>query len=207
MATVTPSSRSTRWAERELDRVAAFSDGVFAIAITLLVLNLAVPTVPDDQPGHALRALRDDFTAYLIGFAVMGGFWYGHHRLFSRMKRSNPRLVVANLVLLALIGLMPFTTALLGRYDEPLAIAIYAVNVGLASLADGATGKIAIDDGLLDDESVAELGEADPLIGSIARAGVFFLSIPIAYLVAPNAALWSWLLLIPLGVALGRRHR
>jgi len=61
--------------------------------------------------------------------------------------------------------------------------------------------------GLLDDESVAELGEADPLIGSIARAGVFFLSIPIAYLVAPNAALWSWLLLIPLGVALGRRHR
>jgi uncharacterized membrane protein len=137
MATVTPSSRSTRWAERELDRVAAFSDGVFAIAITLLVLNLAVPTVPDDQPGHALRALRDDFTAYLIGFAVMGGFWYGHHRLFSRMKRSNPRLVVANLVLLALIGLMPFTTALLGRYDEPLAIAIYAVNVGLASLVDG----------------------------------------------------------------------
>jgi len=115
--------------------------------------------------------------------------------------------VVANLVLLALIGLMPFTTALLGRYDEPLAIAIYAVNVGLASVADGATGKIAIDDGLLDDESVAELGEADPLIGSIARAGVFFLSIPIAYLVAPNAALWSWLLLIPLGVALGRRHR
>jgi uncharacterized membrane protein len=207
MGTATPSAQSERFAERELDRVSAFSDAVFAIAITLLVLNIAVPTVPGDQLRHALGQLWDDFTAYAIGFAVMGGFWYGHHRLFSRLKRSDTRLVLTNLVLLALVGLMPFTTALLGRYDEPLAVAAYALNVGLTSLLDGLTGQVALEDGLYDDEAAGEPGARQPMVGATARAAVFFLSIPIAYVVSPTVALWSWLLLIPLGIVLGRRSR
>jgi ABC-type nitrate/sulfonate/bicarbonate transport system substrate-binding protein len=110
-------------------------------------------------------------------------------------------------VLLALIGLMPFTTALLGRYDEPLAVNAYALNVGLTALADGLTAQVALQDGLFDDHGGDELEAGRPMVGAMARAAVFFVSIPIAYGISPSVAMWSWLLLIPLGVALGRWGR
>ena len=76
---------------RELDRVAAFSDAVFAITITLLVLNLEVPHVAGAQLSAAISELSDAFVAYAIGFAVMGLFWYEHHRLFSSLARTSGR--------------------------------------------------------------------------------------------------------------------
>jgi uncharacterized membrane protein len=185
--------------QKELDRVGAFSDGVFAIAITLLVLNVEVPKVPEGELGDALSNLSNDLSAYAIGFAVMGLFWYGHHKLFSRLERSNGRLVLANMVLLALIALMPFTTAVLGDYDEALAVALYAANVGLASLVDGVTEAIAIRDGLEGAPS-GEAGrdERTALADALIRAGIFFASIPVAYGVSQSLAKWSWLLLIVL---------
>ena len=178
--------------ERELDRVGAFSDGVFAIAITLLVLNIEVPRVPGPDLGAALKDLTGDLVTYGIGFAVMGLFWIGHHKLFSKLRRSDGRLVLINLVLLALIALMPFTTGVLGRYDEPVAVAFYAANVGIALLADGATELIARRDGLL----VEQRPGWAPMIGAAWRALVFFISIPIAYVISPSAAKWFWMLLI-----------
>ena len=142
---------------RELERVNAFSDGVFAIAITLLVLNVEIPSVPGDELASALRALWSDLIAYMIGFAVIGLFWFGHHRLFSRLVRSDGRLVLVNMVLLGLIGVMPFTTGLLGGYDEPIAVALYAANVGIATLVDGCLHLVARADGL-----EAEGAEHDP---------------------------------------------
>jgi uncharacterized membrane protein len=144
-------SQPTPAEERELDRVGAFSDGVFAIAITLLVLNIDVPGVAGDDLGDALADLSGDLVTYGIGFAVMGLFWYAHHKRFARLRRSSGRLVLVNMVLLALIALMPFTTAVLGRYDEPVAVAVYAVNVGIAMLLDGLLEVVAIDDGLFEE--------------------------------------------------------
>jgi uncharacterized membrane protein len=80
-------SQPTPSEERELDRVGAFSDGVFAIAITLLVLNIDVPDVAGDDLGDALADLSGDLVTYGIGFAVMGLFWYAHHKLFARRRR------------------------------------------------------------------------------------------------------------------------
>jgi TMEM175 potassium channel family protein len=195
----------TQAQQKELDRVGAFSDGVFAIAITLLVLNVEVPKVPEGQLADALSKLNNDLSAYAIGFAVMGLFWYGHHKLFSRLDRSNGRLVLANMVLLALIALMPFTTAVLGDYDEPLAVALYAANVGLASLLDGVTEMIAIHDGLEGESSRdAERDERTALVDAVVRAGIFFVSIPVAYGVSESLAKWMWLLLI---VFARMRHR
>ena len=184
---------ATEAESRELDRVGAFSDGVFAIAITLLVLNLDVPDVPGDDLGSALRSLDGDIQAYFIGFAVIGFFWYGHHKLFAQIDRSDGALLLCNFVLLSLIALMPFSTALLGGYDEPLAVAAYAVNVGAAALADGLTEFIAVRRRLVPDGALSAQG--DLLRGAIMRTGVFFLSIPIAY-VNVAAAQWFWLLLI-----------
>ncbi len=178
---------------RELERLNAFSDGVFAIAITLLVLNIEVPTVPGDELGSALADLGDDLLAYAIGFAVIGLFWFGHHRLFSRLTHSNGRLVFVNMVLLGLIGLMPFTTGLLGNYDEPVVVALYAANVGIATIVDGLTHLVAIKGGL---EAPGQEVARQTLLTTVIRASVFLLSIPVAYLASPDIAQWLWLLLI-----------
>jgi uncharacterized membrane protein len=195
---------------RELDRVGAFSDGVFAIAITLLVLNIEVPDVPGHDLGSAISGLSDDFVAYGIGFAVMGLFWYEHHKLFSPLGRANGRLVLVNTALLALIALMPFTTAVLGRYDEPLAVALYAGNVGLTLILAGLTTLVAIGDGLYAEELAPDSvrrRRREVIVGATSRALVFLVSIPIAYEISESLAKWFWLLLLVLSVPERRRAR
>jgi uncharacterized membrane protein len=196
---------------RELDRVGAFSDGVFAIAITLLVLNIEVPDVPGNDLGPAISALSDDFVAYGIGFAVIGLFWYEHHKLFALLGRANGRLVLVNTALLAFIALMPFTTAVLGRYDEPLAVALYAGNVGLTVILSGLTALVAIGGGLYA-EPVSMPGpnrsrRRELIVDTTARALVFLVSIPIAYTISESLAKWFWLLLLALSVVDRRRGR
>jgi uncharacterized membrane protein len=189
---------------RELDRVAAFSDGVFAIAITLLVLNLEVPHVAGNHLGSAISDLADAFEAYAIGFAVMGLFWYEHHRLFSSLARTSGRLVLVNLALLATIGLMPFTTAVLGSYDEPLAVALYAGNVGLTILLQGLLMLVTLSDALGESDQPRSRSR-DVIVGAVSRALVFLVSIPVAYEVSESLAKWMWLLLLAPGFVEHRR--
>ncbi|HEY4332166.1 MAG TPA: TMEM175 family protein [Ilumatobacteraceae bacterium] len=184
--------------ERELDRVGAFSDGVFAIAITLLVLNIDVPHVPGSDLGAAISDLSGDFVAYGIGFAVIGLFWYEHHALFSSLGRTTGRLVLVNTMLLASIGLMPFTTAVLGRYDQPLAVALYAINVAVTTLLAGLIRVVAITEHLsLEPPTESQQArQRAAIVGAAGRALVFLLSIPIAYFISESLAKWFWLLLL-----------
>jgi uncharacterized membrane protein len=195
---------STPAERRELDRVGAFSDAVFAIAITLLVLNLEVPHVAGDRLGAAITDLSDSFEAYAIGFAVMGLFWYEHHRLFSTLARASGRLVLVNLALLATIALMPFTTAVLGSYDEPLAVALYAGNVGLSVLLQGLLKLVTLADSLLEPDQPRSRPR-DVTAGTVSRALVFLVSIPLAFEVSQSLAKWMWLLLLAPGVVEHRR--
>lgn len=178
-------------------RVVAFSDGVFAIAITLLVLGLDAPDVPAsraaDELPHALGELGSQFVSYFIGFAVMGLFWLEHHRFFARLRAFDGALLVLNLAYLSLIALMPFTTGVFGRYgDVPIAIALYAANVAAASLLAVAMRLFAQRRRLL-----ASGGTRDerPLWRSFVPAAVFLVSIPVAY-AAPRAAPYVWLALL-----------
>jgi TMEM175 potassium channel family protein len=190
-------SEATEAERRELDRVGAFSDGVFAIAITLLVLNLDVPSsVSGADLGDALGDLGDDIEAYFIGFSVMGIFWYGHHKLFAQIERSSGRLIVVNFVLLAMIAVMPFTTDLIGTYNVPLAIAVYAANVGLASLADGLTELVAVRERLAAPGKLRD--ERTVMISTVLRFAIFAVSIPLAWVSITVAQLsWFALLLAP----------
>lgn len=180
---------------RELDRVGAFSDGVFAIAITLLVLNIEIPS--GESLSDGLHELDDDLTAYFIGFAVMGKFWYEHHKLFSAIVRTDRGLIVVNLLLLSLISLMPFTTNVLGSFDGPLAVTIYAINVAAAAAASGWTEVVAVNAGLAPSGA---LGDKSVLVRSNGWVvAIFLLSIPIAYVVDPTVGqlFWLTLLLVP----------
>ncbi|HEV7496165.1 TMEM175 family protein [Baekduia sp.] len=200
---------ATATERRELDRVGAFSDGVFAIAITLLVLNIDVPDVPGSDLGSAISDLSDDFVAYGIGFAVIGLFWYEHHKLFASLGRASGRLVLVNTALLALIALMPFTTAVLGRYDEPLAVALYAGNVGLTIIFGGLMTLVAMGGDRYADSEPDPSGHRrrEVIVSAASRALVFLISIPIAYEISQSLAKWFWLLLLVLSVPDRRRAR
>src|SRR5258708_22815231 len=110
--------------EKEKSRLEAFSDGVFAVAITLLVLNIKVPGL-DLPPGQWLEegklwiAVRDEWptlVAYIISFLTIGIMWLNHHRLFVHIKRIDTILLFINLLLLMTIVFIPVPTALLAQY-------------------------------------------------------------------------------------------
>ncbi len=115
----------------------AFSDGVFAIAITLLVLELPVP--PENVSLlPALLEAWPDFLGYIMSFAFIGGIWLTHSGLTRLMKRGDTVANAANLLLLLFVALLPFTTSVMVTHlsspDVGVAVFLYGVNVLLASL-------------------------------------------------------------------------
>jgi uncharacterized membrane protein len=125
------------------NRLEAFSDGVFAIAITLLVLDLAVPA-RDRLAGRSLiRALGAEwpsYFAYLVSFAVIGIIWVNHHGLCGLVKRADRLVLFANLFLLLTVSVIPFPTRLLAEYltasgDSHVAAAIYSAGMLAMSIA------------------------------------------------------------------------
>ena len=122
---------------KEVDRIAAFSDGVFAIAITLLSLQLAVPAAKD--LGHSLVELAPNIFAFVLSFLVIGAYWAAHHRLFSRVTKHDDRLIWLNLAVLFFIVVIPFTTTVIAAHGgSRLGVLVYAfslVGAGLANVA------------------------------------------------------------------------
>lgn len=104
--------------DHPLERMIFFSDAVFAIAITLLVIEIHVPHLPrgasSAQYGEALAELLPSFAAFALSFFVIGRFWIGHHNAFAHVRRYDPKLLWPNLVFLFAIAFMPFATAFLG---------------------------------------------------------------------------------------------
>lgn len=179
--------------EVEFGRIVAFSDGVFSIAITLLVLNLGIDKgLTEGQIDNALWDQREMFFAYAISFAVIGRFWLVHHRFFSEVNAFDGRLIGLNLVYLGWIVLIPFSSEVLGEYGgKTTAVVLYSVNLAVVVLLGLLMSADARRRGLtkIDDRTHRE-----NQIRATYIAGIFGLSIPIA-LVAPNLAPWLWLVL------------
>ena len=143
MAAQTPADALGEERGRALSRVIAFSDGVFAIAITLLVLNFRVPDVSGPNLNHKLLdALYDDWGLWLsygLSFLIIAKFWTVHHRLSLLLRRIDSRFIALNLVFLACVVVLPFPTELLGTYGDTItATVLYAAAMTLAGLASGA---------------------------------------------------------------------
>ena len=116
------------------NRVEAFSDGVFAIVITLLILDIRVPDVDYSQLSAALVAVLPRMFAYVISFGVIGVYWLAHHQSLQLIGKLNGFLIWLNLVYLLTVSFMPFPTALLGRYPmQPIPIVIYGLNLIVAN--------------------------------------------------------------------------
>ena len=169
-----------------------------AVAITLLVLNIETPDVATDDVGDALIDLLPSLGAYVLSFALIGRFWFLHHRLFDTFARADSRLLVLNLVFLMLIALVPFATDLSDRYSTaPIAAATFGATLGLAALANWSMGDHARRTGLLKESAVRDVVDpADKLVG-LGIALVFFLSVPVAFLSATLAWLmWASVMFI-----------
>jgi uncharacterized membrane protein len=115
------------------NRLEAFSDGVFAIAITLLVLDIDVPPPGSGRLGHELLAQWPSYAAYVISFMTIGIIWINHHAAFSRLRAVDHSVLIWNLLLLLSVGILPFTTSLMATYlkegsGESLAAAIYGAS-------------------------------------------------------------------------------
>jgi uncharacterized membrane protein len=129
-------------------RLEAFSDGVFAIAITLLVLDIHVPdpTATADL-AEELGAQWPSYVAYAVSFLTIGIIWINHHAMIRRLKAVDHGILVLNLLLLLFVGLLPFTTALMAAYlregqGDHLAAAIYAGSFLLMSIAFASLNRL-----------------------------------------------------------------
>jgi len=179
--------------EVEFSRIVAFSDGVFSIAITLLVLNLAIdPPVPPDELWHALGEQWEHLVSYAISFAVIARFWLNHHRFFGEVTAFDGRLIALNMLYLGFIVLIPFSSQVLGEYGgETAAIVVYAVNLAAVVIVGFVMFFDALRAGLT---RMDRRTRREGAVRAVFIAAVFLVSIPIAF-IDPHIAPFCWLIL------------
>lgn len=147
--------------DHALERLVFFSDAVFAIAITLLVIEIHAPHLPEGSPDRAywiaLANLWPSLLGYFVSFAVIGLFWMGHHRAFALAGRYSPKVLPWNMGLLLTIAFMPFVTALLASnlYARPPAL-IYCGAMLAASLFNLKVVRTATGPDMVDPRTSAE---------------------------------------------------
>jgi uncharacterized membrane protein len=189
---------------RSMDRLVFFSDAVFAIALTLLVIDIKVPIGEDGGSAQVVLDALPSIYAYALSFYVIAVNWMGHHRRFGHIVRYDARLIGLNFLLLFVVAFVPFPTSLIAEYGgEVTSVVLYAAVVSSLSLLQLAYWAYA--------HRAGHIGsEIDPqLYRYMARAllpvpAVFGLSIVIAIAWDPWAAMWSWLLLAPAQILSGR---
>ncbi|HWK20184.1 MAG TPA: TMEM175 family protein [Microbacteriaceae bacterium] len=190
------------------DRIAYYSDAVYAIAMTLLVLDLKIP----DGSTSALQVLQEEwqsYVAFMLSFVIIAYSWIGHHRRFRFVTGYDTGLIVVNLVLLFFVVSLPFPTALVSRFaPETSAVITYAAAVALLELAELVEWAYLKRRGLLSpkvDDGLFWYIFWDFLPAVIVFGG----SIVIGLLAGGSAAMYSWFAMFVVapaaGILIGRR--
>jgi len=116
-------------------RLEAFSDGVFAIVITLLILDIRIPVVQPTELGTALVNILPQILTYILSFFIVGLYWHLHHQVATQIKLIDGAFIWLNLAWLLFVSILPFPTALLGRYPlQPIPLTIYGINLILVNV-------------------------------------------------------------------------
>jgi uncharacterized membrane protein len=115
-------------------RLEAFSDGVFAIVITLLILDIRLPEVDYSHIGEALKGIAPKILSYVMSFIVIGLYWIAHHNSFQLVHKTNKVFLWMNVFLLLFVSFIPFPTSLMGRYPfQTIPVLIYGLNLLVAN--------------------------------------------------------------------------
>ena len=189
-----------REAGRDRDRIVNLSDGIFAIAITLLVLDIHVPDIPENlvtsELPAALLALWPKYLGYFLSFVGISTFWMIHHSIFRPIRGYDRVLLYLNFLFLMVVAFVPFPTSLLGEYgNHQLPVAVYAATLAIGRLLLTAIHWYSTRDARL-------LGETqDPatvhffMIRGLTITAIFLLSIVISFF-SVSAAIWTWFVMI-----------
>jgi uncharacterized membrane protein len=183
-----------------LERLMFFSDAVFAIAITLLALEIRLPAsesaLTDDELSRQLLSLGPKYLAFVISFLVIGTFWLGHHRRFRFIRRYDRRLLLINLMLLLLVAFIPFPTAVISEYTHRTATIFYALIMTLTGLMSGAIWWYAAWHDRLIDPNMDRRQRRYERLAPLVIPSIFLLSIGLAF-IDPDLARYSWALTAP----------
>jgi uncharacterized membrane protein len=193
----------------ETDRLPALSDGVIAIAITLLVLDLAVPAVPPASGSAAerLQALVGDqweaLLGYVVSFLVIGQYWKLHRHVFTHIDTHDKGVLWLNLLFLLFVALVPFATSVFSTYPDQLGVTVMGSVLALTGLSLAVLWIYASRKELL------EAGLTSRVVGIqatrfLAPPLVFLLSVAVAF-VNPTWGILMWGLLVPVTAALDSR--
>ncbi|WP_255149605.1 TMEM175 family protein [Halorarius halobius] len=191
----------------ETDRLLALSDGVIAIAITLLVLEITVPEAPLGTETARIQAVVFDqwvpFVGYVVGFLVVGNYWILHRRVFVHIEEHDQGVLWLNLLFLLFVAFVPYGASVFSTYPDQLGVSFIAALLALTGLSLAVLWLYASRKRLL------EAGLTSRLVGIqaarfLASPIVFLLSIVVAA-VDPSWAMLSWLLLVPITATLNSR--
>ena len=185
--------------EQGMGRILALSDGVFAIAATLLIIEIAVPaTTADARLSRVLLGLWPRYLAYLLSFLVIARFWATHRQTFRLIARTDTALVWLNLLLLMFVAFLPFPTAVLGQHiRSPAAAALYAISVSLTATLSAACWWYASGPAALARPHLGGAHVRAMRARGLSAVALFAVTIPVA-VIAPTAAEILWILAFPL---------
>ena len=197
--------RWQRGAGLEFERVATFNDAVFAIALTLLVLDLHLPHLHDPNSVsdflHALGDIVPDLISFAIAFSIIGQNWIRQHRFYGELGAVDSRFLALNVVYLACIALVPFPTSVISKYvDNPMAFTLFAVVLSAVAATDAVLVAYAQRGGLMRQPWTPpefRFAVRDALAGIVVYLG----TIPLAFLINPIPTIVLWW---PLGFLLRR---
>lgn len=186
--------------ERSLTRIVGFSDAVYAIAITILVLTVEIPTDLDFSSNAAvwkeLMSILPQFISYAFSFYLIGLYWVIHHKMFRQIVKYDDKLLLLNLINLFFITFIPVPTMILNRAgDTAVGAAFYAFWIALCSISVRMLYSYATEQHRLVDQSVTKKEIYYANMRGLIPAVIFLVSIPIAF-INPYYAEAMWLLMI-----------
>ena len=195
---------------RDRDRIVNLSDGVFAIAITLLILDIRVPNIPENMVSSqllgALLSLWPKYLGYILSFVGISAFWLIHHSIFRPIRSYDRILLYLNFLFLMVVAFVPFPTSLLGEYgNHQLPVAIYAATLAVGRLLLTAIHWYSTRNDRLLDEPQDPATVRFFLIRGLTIPVIFLLSIVISFF-SVSVAIWTWFVMLAVDTVVTHRR-
>jgi uncharacterized membrane protein len=193
-----------------VEKLLMFSDAVFAIAITILAIDIRVPLIEEQlissQLNNAIIGLAPKFISFILSFFIVGSYWISYHRTMYLIKRYDRGLISLNLLFLMFIILVPFPNDLIGKYPtQQMAVIIYAIilfstGISMCLIWLHASLKYRLIDETLNSKFILIL-----TLRLLFSPSIFLLSIPISF-INPLYAVTLWIFSLPIGLYVERRY-
>jgi uncharacterized membrane protein len=181
-----------------LERLLFFSDAVFAIAITLLALEIRLPVtsgpLTDAQLLQGLWTIWPKYLGYIVSFLVIGVFWMGHHRRFQFIECYDRTLILLNIFLLMVVAFVPFPTSIISQYGNQTATIFYALTITAMGLLSVAIWQYASHHNRLVSPQITQQQRRRETLRTLVVPSIFALSVGISFINADLAKI-SWVLI------------